>query len=132
MTQAKDPQDRRKEELERIIKEIDKIIKKELLKWGLCIVAVNGGEEITNDFLAQALSDKVVLKSELPKVVNDNMEYICEQVHKAYCRYKKEETGEDYWTKGDYSLLKEEGKEYDRRTVRAVIQAITDRINKGE
>ena len=59
-----------------------------------------------------------------------DIEKICEEVHKAMCQYHKERTGEDYWTKGDYSLLKDEGKEYDRRTVRAVIQAIIDRINK--
>ena len=53
-----------------------------------------------------------------------DMEKLAEAVHKAYCKYHLENKGKEYWTKGDYSLLKDEGKEYDRRTVRAVIQAI--------
>ena len=58
------------------------------------------------------------------KLESVDIETICEQVHQAYCIYHKERTGEDYWTKGDYSLLKEDGKEYDRRTVKAVLRAI--------
>lgn len=66
-------------------------------------------------------------KAELIKKIEGiDMEAVCEKVHKAYCKYKKEETGEEYWTKGDYSLLKDEGKEYDRRTVRAVLKAIVE------
>jgi hypothetical protein len=53
-----------------------------------------------------------------------DIEDICEKVHKAYCKYHLEHKGEEYWTKGDYSKLTEEGKEYDRRTVRAVLEAI--------
>ena len=67
--------------------------------------------------------DKQIL---IEKIRSIDMETVCEKVHKAYCKYKKEETGEDYWTKGDYSLLKDEGKEYDRRTVRAVLDAIVE------
>ena len=54
-------------------------------------------------------------------VGEDDLERICEQVHKAYCKYHIEQKGTEYWTKGDYSKLNEEGKEYDRRTVRAVL-----------
>ena len=37
------------------VEEIDKAIKTELQKWGLCIIAINGGEEIKNSFLAKAI-----------------------------------------------------------------------------
>ena len=45
-----------------------------------------------------------------------DLEKICEKVHQAYCKYHLENRGTEYWTKGDYSKLNEEGKEYDRRT----------------
>ena len=64
-------------------------------------------------------------------ITKTDIEIICEQVHKAYCKYHKERTEKDYWTKGDYSLLKEDGKEYDRRTVRVVIAYITKKL-RGE
>ena len=53
-----------------------------------------------------------------------DIEIICEKVHKTYCKYHLEHKGEEYWTKGDYSKLTEEGKEYDRRIVRAVLEAL--------
>ena len=54
-----------------------------------------------------------------------DVEPLSEAVHKAYCKYHIEHKGEEYWTKGDYNKLNEEGKEYDRRTVKAVLsQAI--------
>ena len=56
-----------------------------------------------------------------------DVESICEKVHKAYCKYHLENKGTEYWTKGDYSLLTEEDKEYDRRTVRAVLDALVGR-----
>jgi len=52
------------------------------------------------------------------------MEDLSEAVHKAYCLYQKEVKGKEYWTKGDYSKLKDEDKEADRYTVRAVIEAL--------
>ncbi len=61
----------------------------------------------------------------------EEIEKICESVHKAYCKYHLEHKGTEYWTKGDYSKLNEEGKEYDRRTVKAVIEAIS-KAEKGE
>jgi len=57
---------------------------------------------------------------------------ICEKVHKAYCKYHLENKGIEYWTKGDYSLLTEEGKEYDRRTVKEVLEAIAKEIGGVE
>ncbi len=49
------------------------------------------------------------------------VEILSEEVHKAYCRYKKEVQGVDYWTNGEYSLLDNKWKEADRYTVRAVL-----------
>ncbi len=54
-----------------------------------------------------------------------DIEEIAEEVHKAYCEhFKKVHPGEEYWTKGDYSLLDDNIKEYDRVTIRAVLKAI--------
>jgi hypothetical protein len=64
-------------------------------------------------------------------VVKCDIEAVCEQVHKAYCKYHLEHKGVEYWTKGDYSKLNEDGKEYDRRTVRAVLDHIADMV-EGE
>ena len=55
-----------------------------------------------------------------------DIEFICAKVHEAYCIYHEERTGKEYWTKGDYFLLKEDSKEYDRRTVKAVLESITN------
>lgn len=52
------------------------------------------------------------------------IEELAEAVHKSYCEYKKERSGEEYWTKGDYNLLDEETKEIDRRTVLAVLDRL--------
>ena len=53
-----------------------------------------------------------------------SIEKISELVHKAYCKQYLIKIGKEYWTKGDYSLLDEETKEYDRVTVRAVLDAL--------
>lgn len=56
--------------------------------------------------------------------MNDiDIEILAEVVHKAYCEQYKKKQGVEYWTRGDYSLLDEETKEYDRVTVRAVLKA---------
>ena len=52
------------------------------------------------------------------------IEKLAEIVHKAYCQQYKKTHGKEYWTKGDYSLLDEATKEYDRVTVRAVFGVI--------
>jgi len=59
-------------------------------------------------------------KEKQEKLIED----LSEVVHKAYCLYQKEIKGKEYWTKGDYSKLKDEDKEADRYTVRAVIKAL--------
>ncbi len=53
-----------------------------------------------------------------------NIEEISETVHKAYCTQYEKKHGKSYWTNGDYSKLNEETKEFDRVTVRAVLDAI--------
>jgi hypothetical protein len=58
------------------------------------------------------------------EVVYD-MEPLAEAVHKAYCDYYvKNNDCDEYWTKGDYSLLNEDTKQIDRETVLAVLGAI--------
>ena len=61
-------------------------------------------------------------------MIDKVMERLAEAVHKAYCLRYKQVHGKEYWTKGDYSLLDEETKEYDRVTVRAVLLA-NDKID---
>ena len=53
-----------------------------------------------------------------------DIEIICELVHKAYCDERRAQGREPYWTGGDYNLLREATKDYDRRTVEAVLKAI--------
>ena len=48
------------------------------------------------------------------------IEEMCAAVHTAYCDNYKIRKGEEYWTKGDYSLLDDEQKEIDRATVAAL------------
>ena len=56
------------------------------------------------------------------------LEEVAKRVHKAYCQYCIDVKGEEYWTKGDYSLLPEKVKEADRYTVRAVLKWILEEI----
>ena len=55
---------------------------------------------------------------------NTDIEQISEAIHRAYCEQYKKKHNKEYWTKGDYSLLDEETKEFDRATLRAVLQAL--------
>lgn len=55
-----------------------------------------------------------------------DIEKICEAVHKAYCSERIRQGKEPYWTNGDYSLLDEPTKEYDRATVKAVLKAFKE------
>ncbi len=43
-----------------------------------------------------------------------NIEELSADIHKIYCNQYKKNKGDDYWTKGDYSLLNESTKDYDR------------------
>lgn len=54
----------------------------------------------------------------------ENIEPICEAVHKAYCEERIRQEREPYWTGGDYSKLDEATKDYDRKTVIAVLSAV--------
>lgn len=49
------------------------------------------------------------------------IEELSEQIHKNYCQYVLERTGNPYWTNGDYSKLDEETKEADRIQARWII-----------
>ena len=55
-------------------KELDKCIKTELDKQGLCIVTINGGEEITNDFLSKAIATKFGVDKKLEMLDRDKVE----------------------------------------------------------
>lgn len=44
-------------------------------------------------------------------------EEMAEKVHKVYCEQYQKDKGEVYWTGGDYSLLDEKTKNYDRAIV---------------
>ena len=98
-------------------KQIIKLIKKEDEQW----LVVCGEEELAT----------AILSAICEGIDSMDLESICENVHKAYCKYHKERTGQDYWTKGDYSLLNEDGKEYDRRTAKTVITDIIAKLCTG-
>lgn len=51
------------------------------------------------------------------------IEFLSELVHKAYCKSYRIKHGKDYWTDGDYNKLTEEDKNYDRATVKVVLDA---------
>lgn len=51
------------------------------------------------------------------------VERCAEKVHQSYCSYYEQVHGKPYWTKGDYSKLSEEVKEFDRASVRAALDA---------
>ncbi len=51
-------------------------------------------------------------------------EKLAEIVHKAYCKEYERQKGEPYWTNGDYSLLDEDTKEFDRATADAIGEAV--------
>jgi len=65
------------------------------------------------------------LKAEHKKVLDGcRIEGMSEVVHKAYCQYCIDVKGEEYWTKGDYSLLSDDVKDADRYTVKAILNYI--------
>lgn len=52
------------------------------------------------------------------------LERLAELVHKAYCKEYERQKGKRYWTEGDYSLLDEPTKDFDRASVRAVLDGL--------
>ena len=52
------------------------------------------------------------------------IEHLAEKVHQAYCAERLRQGKEEYWTKGNYALLDEPTKVFDRATVRAVLANI--------
>jgi hypothetical protein len=87
-----------------------------------------------SSLFCKTIAKEIVSHFSKPNVVSElsdkDMEFVCEQVHKAYCKYHLENKGIEYWTKGDYNKLTDDGKEYDRRTVKAVLEAIHNLITK--
>lgn len=71
-----------------------------------------------------------------PKINAKDMtivEQLARIVHKAYCKEYERQKGEPYWTDGDYDKLDEATKEFDRVTVRAVLDEIFPvRVEEGE
>ena len=63
-------------------------------------------------------------------ITTEEQEKLAEVVHKAYCKEYERKKGEQYWTKGDYSLLDEATKDFDRATVNAVLVALE--LKEGE
>lgn len=53
-----------------------------------------------------------------------DMEELAAVVHRAYCEEYERQKDEPYWTKGDYSKLDDNVKEFDRVTVKAIVSAI--------
>ena len=94
------------------------------LNWDLAVMGVAEQEFEKGEVGGYNLAREEDILWLTKKMMEIDIEGICEKVHKAYCKYHLENKGTEYWTKGDYNKLTEEGKEYDRRTVGAVINAI--------
>ena len=58
-------------------------------------------------------------------------ERIAKKIHKVYCKYHLEVRGEEYWTKGDYSLLDEPTKDADRYMADFVEEEIAKAEKRG-
>lgn len=72
---------------------------------------------------ATLLGEGIMIIKQL-QAAEPDIERLSEAVHKSYCEQYKKNHGKEYWTKGNYSLLDEETKEFDRATVRAVLQTL--------
>jgi hypothetical protein len=102
-----------------------------------CVKSVKEYTENEEYFLVPIESIKVInaLAQAVLEVMDADEELIeklSEKVHKSYCEYfKTRHDGSEYWTKGDYFLLTNEGKEYDRVTVRTILSEIKDKLMGG-
>jgi len=63
---------------------------------------------------------------------NELLEKCAEAVHRAYCACHLKNKGDEYWTKGDYSLLDEPTKQIDRETVKAVFKVLQENGLSGK
>lgn len=52
------------------------------------------------------------------------LEQLSEKIHHLYCEQYIKDNGKPYWTNGDYSLLDERTKEYDRNIARFISQLL--------
>lgn len=55
-----------------------------------------------------------------------DMEMLAAEVHGVYCTQYEAKHGKAYWTMGNYDLLDEDTKEFDRAIVRWHLKRITD------
>lgn len=49
---------------------------------------------------------------------------MAEEIHHLYCAQYLKDHGEPYWTNGDYALLNERTKEYDRNIARFLLACV--------
>lgn len=52
------------------------------------------------------------------------VEKLSAEIHKCYCRAYERRFGKPYWTGGDYSVLEEATKDYDREMARFMLEAL--------
>ena len=62
---------------------------------------------------------------------NEWIEDMSERIHKVYCQYYIDVKGEEYWTKGDYSKLNEDTKDFDRESVKVCLKEVKLRLLKN-
>ena len=55
---------------------------------------------------------------------DEEIEKLSAEIHKCYCRAYERRFGKPYWTEGNYELLKEETKDYDREMARFMLKAL--------
>jgi hypothetical protein len=61
--------------------------------------------------------------------VNDNIERLSRMIHQIYCKTYAHVYGEEYWTKGNYDLLAESTKEFDRAIARFILENFAPKTN---
>lgn len=54
----------------------------------------------------------------VPSREDERMEELSAEIHTLYCKQYEKDNGKPYWTNGDYTLLDERTKEYDRNIAR--------------
>jgi hypothetical protein len=58
--------------------------------------------------------------------MNQKIETLSREIHQLYCEEYKKQNGKDYWTKGNYDLLAEKTKEFDRNIAKWHLQKIME------
>lgn len=91
-----------------------------LLKKRLQEVYDSGGG--THYDRVEAYAQEVLGVFGMEVVAEAEIENLSREVHKLYCEEYRASKGEEYWTKGNYDLLDEETKEYDRNIARYILE----------